>query len=57
MINIVECQEHADHYKELSCANGISKERAAILKNIARSFVGLAGQLDRLACLARAERR
>ena len=57
VINIAECREHADHYKRLSGAGGISKDRAAALKNIARSYVGLAGQLDRLASLARKEQR
>ncbi|WP_240537831.1 hypothetical protein [Bradyrhizobium japonicum] len=62
--NIAECREHADrykrlsdHYKRLSSASGISKDRAAALKNIARTYVGLAGQLDRLASLARNEQR
>jgi hypothetical protein len=54
--NIAECREHADHhYKRLSCASGISKDRATALRNIARTYVGLAGQLDRLASLARDE--
>lgn len=57
LINSAECQEHADHYKRLSGAGGISKDRAAVLKNIARTYVGLAGQLDRLASLARNEPR
>ncbi|KGT81193.1 hypothetical protein MA20_00035 [Bradyrhizobium japonicum] len=57
MINIAECREHAANYKRLSGATGISKDRAAALKNIARTFVGLAGQLDRLASLARNEQR
>ena len=57
LINSAECQEHADHYKRLSGAGGISQSRAALLKNIARTYVGLAGQLDRLASLARNEQR
>jgi hypothetical protein len=57
VINIAECQEHADLYKRLSGASGISKDRVAVLKNIARTYVGLAGQLDRLASLARNEQR
>ncbi|WLA47739.1 hypothetical protein QIH80_39960 [Bradyrhizobium elkanii] len=57
MINIAECREQANHYKRLSGVSGISKDRAAALKNIARSFVGLAGQLDRLASRARNEQR
>ena len=55
--NIAECREHADLYKRLSGASGISEDRVAVLKNIARTFVGLAGQLDRLASLARNEQR
>ena len=62
--NIAECREHADHYKRLSdhykrlsSASGISKDRATALRNIARTYVGLAGQLDRLASLARNEQR
>ena len=39
MINIAECREHADLYKRLSGASGISKDRA----DIARTYVGLAG--------------
>lgn len=57
MISTAECREHAENYKRLSGASGISKDRAAALKNIARTFVGLAGQLDRLASLARSEQR
>jgi len=57
VINIAECREHADRYKRLSGASGISKDRAAVMRNIARTFVGLAGQLDRLASLARTEQR
>ncbi|MEY9880484.1 hypothetical protein ABIA43_002018 [Bradyrhizobium sp. USDA 328] len=57
LINIAECREQANHYKRLSGVSGISKDRAAVLKNIARSFVGLAGQLDRLASRARNEQR
>ena len=60
--NIAECRENADHYKRLSdhykrlsSASGISKDRATALRNIARTYVGLAGQLDRLASLARNE--
>ncbi|MET4719967.1 hypothetical protein JEY40_30265 [Bradyrhizobium japonicum] len=57
VINIAEYREHAEHYKRLSGASGISKDCAAVLKNIARSFVGLAGQLDRLASLERNEQK
>ena len=40
LINSAECQEHADHYKRLSGAGGISKDRAAVLKNIAELMWG-----------------
>lgn len=51
----VECQELAKHYKALAQEASISTDRAFILKNIARSFTGLASQLDRLAALVRDE--
>jgi hypothetical protein len=53
----VECQELANHYKALAREASISDDRAFILKNIARSFAGLASQLDRLAALMRDERK
>jgi hypothetical protein len=57
IMTAVECQELASHYKALAREAGISSDRAFILKNIARSFTGLASQLDRLAALAREERK
>jgi len=36
------CEQLAHHYKSLSRASGISLERASLLKNIAKSFTGLA---------------
>ena len=55
MMTTAQCEELADQYKKLSAADGISKDRESALKNIARSFKGLAGQLDRLAALGRDE--
>jgi hypothetical protein len=55
MMTAAQCQELANHYKSLSQLPGISTDRAFILKNIARSLVGLASQLDRLAVLMRNE--
>jgi hypothetical protein len=52
-----QCETLADHYKQLSQAEGISDMRATALKNIAKGFKGLAGQLDRLAAIARDEAR
>ena len=55
MMTAAQCKELANHYKSLSQLPGISTDRAFILKNIARSLVGLASQLDRLAVLMRDE--
>jgi hypothetical protein len=52
-----ECQELANHFKTLSRATNISKDRAFLMQNIARSFTALATQLDRLAALTRDEAR
>lgn len=57
MITPAACQEAAEHYKALSRVPGISAARMSLLKNIARSFAGLATQLDRLAALTRDEGR
>lgn len=57
MITAASCEELANHYKVLSQASGISVNRVSVLKNIARSFTGLATQLDRLTALARDEAR
>ncbi|MCS4111657.1 acyl-CoA reductase-like NAD-dependent aldehyde dehydrogenase [Bradyrhizobium elkanii] len=53
MISVALCQEAADHYSTLSRQASPSEDRAAVLKNIARTLRGLAGQLDRLASLER----
>lgn len=55
MMTAAMCEEFANRYKKLAESDGISKDREATLKNIARSFRSLAGQLDRLAALARDE--
>jgi hypothetical protein len=55
MITAAQCLEMAHRYRTLSQTSGISKDRAFIMKNIARSFTGLAGQLDRLDALTRDE--
>lgn len=56
MITAAQCLEMAHRYRALSQTSGISKDRAFIMKNIARSLSGLAGQLDRLDALTRDER-
>lgn len=53
MITAAKCQELAAQYRALSQAPSIPRDRAFLLKNIAKSFAGLSGQLDRLAALTR----
>jgi hypothetical protein len=57
MISPPRCRELADYYKSLSRGPSISPDRAFLLKNIARTFTGLSGQLDRLAALTRDEKQ
>jgi len=56
MLTAAQCETLANKYRELSQAQNISKSRAGILRNIARSYAGLASQLDRLAANIRDER-
>jgi hypothetical protein len=51
MITAAQCKSIAQHYKTLASSPSISEDRAFLLRNIARSFVGVAGQLDRLEAL------
>ncbi|WP_426608960.1 hypothetical protein [Bradyrhizobium sp. McL0616] len=55
MITAARCREIAGHYKALSCNPNISESRAFLLRNIAKSFLGSAGQLDRLYALTKDE--
>ena len=55
MITAAKCQELAAQYRALSQAPSIPRDQAFLLKNIAKSFAGLSGQLDRLAALTRDE--
>ncbi|TYL95863.1 hypothetical protein FXB40_13140 [Bradyrhizobium rifense] len=55
MMTAARCKELANHYKALSSSPDISESRAFVLGNIAKSFAGLAGQLDRLDAMARDE--
>ncbi|WP_167381144.1 hypothetical protein [Bradyrhizobium arachidis] len=55
MITATQCLELAHRYKTLSQKSDMSEDRASVMKNIARSFAGLAGQLDRLNALTRDE--
>ncbi|WP_342738944.1 hypothetical protein [Bradyrhizobium sp. B117] len=57
MITAAKCVELATHFKGLSQVSGTSIDRASLMKNIARNFTGLAGQLDRLNALTRAEQQ
>jgi hypothetical protein len=49
MLTPSQCKALASEYKSLARQPNVSKGRAAMLVNIARSLVGLATQLDRLA--------
>ena len=44
-----QCREFADHHKARARDPGISQKRATLFANIARSFSGLASQLEMLA--------
>jgi hypothetical protein len=55
LITAAGCKELANHFKALSSNPNISESRAFLLKNIAKSVAGLAGQLDRLDALTRDE--
>jgi len=51
MITAAQCRDIANHYKTLASDPTNSEDRAFLMKNIARSFAGVAGQLDRLEAL------
>jgi hypothetical protein len=57
MISGARCRELADYYKALSQEPGISPNRARSLRNIAYSFAGVAGQLERLSAPVRDEQK
>jgi len=48
MLTAAQCQLLAQEYKSLAHGHDASPDRAAMLKNIARSLTALATQLDRL---------
>ena len=54
MLSATECQKLASEYKSLAQQPNVSKERAVMLTNIARSLSSLATQLDKLAAYTRA---
>jgi hypothetical protein len=56
MVTAAQCQTLASQYKAMAQATLVSESRALMLKNIARSFTGLATQLDRLAANIRDDR-
>jgi hypothetical protein len=57
MLNAVQCRRLAKEYKDRASEPDVSKDSAFIMRNIARSFMGLASQLDMLAAKMREERR
>jgi hypothetical protein len=44
-----ECRKLAEQYRDQAKESGLSRKKATILKNISRSFRGLASQLEILA--------
>jgi hypothetical protein len=54
MLTAAQCQSLAQEYKSLAHRHDASPDRAAMLKNIARSLTALATQLDRLEAQMRA---
>jgi hypothetical protein len=54
MLTAAQCQLLAQEYKSLARRHDASPDRAAMLKNIARSLAALATQLDRLEAQTRA---
>jgi hypothetical protein len=57
MLTPAQCEAYAKEYRSLAQQADLPQPRAAMLLNIARSFTGLATQLDRLSALIRAERK
>ena len=55
MLTVVEYRAQAAECKRLSQASDISKDRAFLLRNVARSLKGVATQLDMLAAKTREE--
>lgn len=53
MPNAMECRAFAKEYKDRAREPGVSKDNAFSMNNIARSFMGLATQLDMLAARMR----
>jgi hypothetical protein len=49
VLTAVQCRELADDHKARARAVGISQKRATLLANIAKSYSGLASQLEMLA--------
>jgi hypothetical protein len=56
MLTAAQCQLLAQEYRSLAHRQDTSPDRAAMLKNIARSLTALTTQLDRLEAQTRAPR-
>jgi hypothetical protein len=57
MLDASHCRKLAREYKELAREPGVSRDRAVIMSNVARTLAGLATQLDMLAAKIRDESR
>ena len=56
MVSQTQCRAHAENYKRLAVVPKISIQRATVLMAISRSWITLAGQLDRLAAIEAEEK-
>jgi len=56
MITAEKCRELAAEYKRLSEQVDATSERRFLMRNIARTLTGLAGQLERLSMALRLKR-
>ena len=56
MLTPAQCRALAGEFKSMSRSTSVSKERAFIMGNIARSLMGLATQLDTLEIRMRDEK-
>jgi hypothetical protein len=56
-LTVAKCREAATTYRKQAGEHGISSKKAAILRNLANSFAGLASQLQMLAACNAEERR
>jgi hypothetical protein len=57
MLTVNECRKLAKAYRDKAEATGVSQKEATVLKNIAKSFSGLASQFEILVAISKERRR